>query len=142
MIRVGRCSVVIAAAARVAAVVCLTAATLLTIANSSPALAADVPEVVFDLSITAGTLPAAKRTLRVQKDQMVRWRVNSDAPGNLHLHAYRIDAAVVPGQTAEVAFKAFASGRFRVEWHPAAAKGAGGGGHHAAPLATVEVRPR
>ena len=142
MIRVGRTIARVAVVTCVFAVACLPALTLMGMASSSLALAAEVPEVVFDLSITAGAVPAAQRTIRVQKDDMVRWRVSSDAPGNLHLHAYRIDAAVAPGKPAEVTFKAFATGRFRVEWHPAAGKGTGGGGHHAAPLATFEVRPR
>ena len=142
MIRVGRSIARAAVAACVFAVACLTALTLMGMASSSLALAADVPEVVFDLSITAGTVPAGQRTIRVQKDDMVRWRVSSDAPGNLHLHAYRIDVGVAPGKPAEVAFKAYASGRFRVEWHAATSKPAAGAGHHAAPLASFEVRPR
>ena len=142
MVRVGRTIAGVAVAACVTSIACLPALPLMGMATSSVVLAADAPEVVFDLSITAGAVPAAQRTIRVQKDDMVRWRVSSDAPGNLHLHAYRIDVGVVPGKPAEVAFKAYASGRFRVEWHPAAAKPAGGAGHHAAPLASFEVRPR
>ena len=142
VIHSGRSFALIAAAAGVSAFVCLSAATLLTMATSPRAIAADAPERVFTLSITAGVVPVSERTIRVQKGEMVRWRVSSDAPGDLHLHAYRVDAAVLPGKPAEVAFKAFATGRFRVEWHPAAGKATGGGGHHAAPLATFEVRPR
>ncbi len=142
VIHSGRSFARAAAAAGVSALVCLTAATLVTMATSPRALAADAPGRVFTLSITAGVVPVSERTIRVQKGEMVKWHVSSDAPGDLHLHAYRIDAAVVPGKPAEVAFKAFATGRFRVEWHPAAGKGTGGGGHHAAPLAMFEVRPR
>ena len=142
MIRVGRTIARVAVVTCVFAVACLPALTLMGMASFSLALAAEVPEVVFDLSITAGAVPAAQRTIRVQKDDMVRWRVSSDAPGNLHLHAYRIDVGVAPGKPAEVAFKAYASGRFRVEWHAATSKPAAGAGHHAAPLASFEVRPR
>ena len=120
----------------------LVLAMMLALAFAAPAVAADAPEKVFDLSITAGSVPAAQRTLRAQKDQLVRWRVTSDVPGELHLHAYRINASVIPGSPAEIAFKAFATGRFRVEWHPAPLKPAGAAGHHAAPLVTFEVRPR
>ena len=142
MIHSRRSFAMAAAAAGVTALACLTAATLVTMATSPRTLAADAIEKVFTLSITAGVVPVSEQTIRVQKGEMVRWYVSSDAPGDLHLHAYRIDAAVAPGKPAEVTFKAFATGRFRVEWHPAAGKGTGGGGHHAAPLATFEVRPR
>jgi hypothetical protein len=104
--------------------------------------AADPPERVFDLRITGGALPAAQRVIRVTQGDRVIWRISSDAPGQVHVHAYRLETNVLAGQPAELAFKAFATGRYRVEWHPVAANPATADAHHAPPLATLEVRPQ
>jgi len=102
-------------------------------------------EKLFDLTLTQGALPAAQRTLRVEQDDAVRLRVSSDAPGELHIHAYRIHLNVSKAAPAEIRFKAFASGRYRLEWHaadPAATALSKPRGHHGPPLAALEVRPR
>jgi hypothetical protein len=104
--------------------------------------AADAPERVLDLRIIAGVLPAEQRVIRVSKGERVRWRLSSDAPGEVHIHAYHLEVTVPAGQPADLAFKAFATGRYRVEWHPVAGKPAVPGAHHAPPLATLEVHPR
>lgn len=112
---------------------------------------AHAAERTFDLTVVNGVLPAAQRSMRVEKGDLVRWRIVSDGPGDLHLHAYRIEAKVIAGVPAEVAFTAHATGRFRIEWHAvvdkAADKTASGtapraSAHHHAPLATLEVRPK
>jgi hypothetical protein len=103
--------------------------------------AADPPEKVFDLRITSGALPAQQRVIRVTQGDRVIWRITSDAPGRVHVHAYRLETNVLAGQPAELAFQAFATGRYRVEWHPVAANPATPDAHHAPPLATLEVRP-
>lgn len=109
------------------------------------ALAADPAWRSFDLALSGGMVAADKRSLRVDKGDAVRLRVSSDAAGELHVHGYRVQAKVAPGTPAEIAFEAFASGRYRIEWH--AAKDAAGAsakaaGHHGAPLATLDVLPR
>ena len=83
--------------------------------------------------------PQRARVLQVHKDDAVRLRVTSEAPGEIHLHAYRLDAKVAPGAPAGLNFKARATGRFRIEWHPA---GGTKGDHHGPPLAFLEVRPK
>lgn len=97
---------------------------------------------LFELSIVGGSLPQAQRLMRVKKGDRIRWRISSDAPGALHAHAYHLEARLVPGQPVELAFVAFATGRFRIEWHPTDGKAAGDKGHHAPPLATLEVHPQ
>jgi hypothetical protein len=100
----------------------------------------------WDLSIVDGAVPVAQRLIKVQKGQPLRWRITSDQAGELHLHAYRLHAAVKPGQVAELAFTAHATGKFRLEWHGAqdrpVPKDAAPSHHHAPALATLEVRPR
>ena len=102
--------------------------------------AAEPPGKQFDLSIAGGAVPTAQRVLRVVKGDAVRLRVTSDVPGELHLHAYRLEAKVGPASPAELTFNAFATGRFRLEWHPAGAPAAGS--HHAPPLAFLDVHPK
>lgn len=103
--------------------------------------AADSPDNTFDLTITRGALPAEQRVLRVTKGDTVRLRLTSDAPGEIHLHGYRLETKLKPGVPGELVFKAYATGRYRLEWHPAGETGKLGG-HHGPPRATLEVRPR
>jgi FtsP/CotA-like multicopper oxidase with cupredoxin domain len=110
-------------------------------AGAGAADAAEAPEKMFELALTRGTLPAAQRALRVDKGDAVRLRVTSDAPGELHLHGYRIALKLSENTAADVRFKAFASGRYALEWH-AAGEPAGTRGHHGPPLATLDVRPK
>jgi hypothetical protein len=104
-------------------------------------LAADPPEKSFSLAIARGAVPKEQRVLRVDKGDAVRIRLTSDASGEIHLHGYRLEARLTPGNPAELAFKAYATGRYRIEWHRAG-ETSGSGGHHSAPLASLEVRPK
>jgi hypothetical protein len=103
--------------------------------------AADAMEKTFELAIVRGAVTAGQRVLRVEKSDAVRLHVTSDAPGELHLHGYRIEARVAPGTPAELVFKAYATGRYPFEWHGAGAT-TKPGAHHAPPLAALEVRPK
>jgi hypothetical protein len=115
-------------------------------AKASEATASAGPAQEWNLAIVDGTVPAAQRLIKAQKGQSLRWRITSNQAGELHLHAYRLHAAVKPGQVAELAFTAHATGKFRLEWHGAqdkpVPKDAAPGHHHAPALATLEVRPR
>lgn len=130
------------------------------LAGASIVWPADAAERRFDLTVVNGALPAAQRSMRVEKGDLLRWRIVSDVPGELHLHAYRVEAKVTAGVPAELTFTAHATGRFRVEWHAVVDKAGGNAGdkaggkaapssatrvnphHHAPPLATLEVRPK
>ena len=118
------------------------------LAGASVAWPAGAAERTFDLTVTNGVLPAAQRSIRVEKGDRLRWRIVSDVPGELHLHAYRVEAKLVAGVPAELTFTAHATGRFRVEWHGVADRAVSGTAprasthHHAPPLATLEVRPK
>jgi hypothetical protein len=103
-------------------------------------LAAQTPEVVFDLRIERGKVPPNMRQIRVRQGDAVRLRWTTDQPIALHLHGYDIERKVVPGAVAEMAFTARATGRFPVEEIKASAKG--GHTHGEAPLVRIEVRPR
>ncbi len=108
---------------------------------AAAAYAADSAQKTFSLTISQGTLPAQQRVLRVDKNDIVRLRVASNAPGEIHLHGYRLELKVTAAGESELSFKAHATGRYRMEWHPAG-ETAKKGDHHGPPLATLEVRPK
>jgi hypothetical protein len=109
--------------------------------TTAAAFAADPAQKTFSLTISEGTLLAQQRVLRVEKDDMVQLRVTSNAPGEIHLHGYRLELKVTAAAESELSFKAHATGRYRIEWHPAG-ETAKQGDHHGPPLATLEVRPK
>ena len=110
---------------------------------SGPSLAlAQVPvEKVMYFNITNGNLPPEQRLISVNKNDKLRWRITSNTSGEVHLHAYRLRAPLQAGQVGEVVLTAFATGKFRLEWHPTDAKPPLAGVHHAPALAVLEVRP-
>ncbi len=114
---------------------------LLLLFATAAAGAAESPNKTFDLTISRGAIPAEQRVLRVSKGDTVRLRMTSDAPGEIHLHGYRLEAKLTPGVPGEIVFKAYATGRYRLEWHSAGETGKSGS-HHGPPPATLEVRPR
>lgn len=105
------------------------------------ARAADAPQKIFNLDITRGAVAAPQRLHKVEKGDALKLRVTSDAPGEVHLHGYRLSAKLAPGQAAELSFKAYATGRYPFEWH-AAGETAGTKSHRGPPLATLEVQPK
>ena len=108
---------------------------------TAAAFAADSAQQTFSLAISQGIVPAQQRVLRVEKDDMVRLRVASNASGEIHLHGYRLELKVTAAGESELTFKAHATGRYRIEWHPAG-ETEKKGDHHGPPLATLEVRPK
>jgi len=114
---------------------------LLGLVLSSAAQAADPPEKFFELEIPRSGERTKPRVLRVEKDDPVRLRVTSAVAGEIHIHGYRLEAKLTAGAPHELAFKARATGRYRIEWHPAD-DAARKSDHHGPPLATLEVRPK
>jgi hypothetical protein len=109
---------------------------LLLITAGAPALAG---ELTFDIKIEHGRVSDTMRLIRVNEGDVVKLRLTSDQPIVLHLHGYDIEKRA--GAITELAFTAYATGRFPIHVH---AQGAGAGGHEHedAPLATIEVYPR
>ena len=113
------------------------------LAVSGPAAAQSaIPaDTVHTLHIADGKVRPDEQLILARKGDRIHLRVVSDKPGEMHLHAYRLSLKLSPGQAADLAFDAFATGRFQLEFHPAVAQGAAAQAHEAAPLATLEVRP-
>jgi heme/copper-type cytochrome/quinol oxidase subunit 2 len=103
--------------------------------------AADPPEKFFELEVPRGPATTKPRVLRVEKDDLVRLRATSAVAGEIHIHGYRLEAKLTAGAPHELAFKARATGRYRIEWHPSDDT-ARKSDHHGPPLATLEVRPK
>ena len=104
--------------------------------------AAEAPQKFFELTIARGSVPPTQRLIKVEKGDALNLRITSDAPGELHLHGYRLAAKLVPGRPAELTFTAYATGRYPFEWHAAGEASANGAHRRSAPLATLEVQPK
>jgi hypothetical protein len=105
--------------------------------------ATEATEVTFELAIVDGKVAKEKRLIKVNKGDAVRLRFTSNVAGDVHLHAYRLKTKLSSDEPSELTFRAHATGRFRFEWHETKSQGKAPaeGGHHAEPLATLEVRP-
>jgi hypothetical protein len=111
---------------------------LLLIAGGGAVAAA--AELTYDIRIEHGRIPDAMRLMRVHEGDIVTLRWTSDRPLVLHLHGYDIEKRVAAEGVTELAFTAYATGRFPIEIHGhGAASGAADGD---APLAIIEVYPR
>ncbi len=91
-------------------------------------------------------------TLKVKHNDMVTLRIETDEPGEFHLHGYDIREDVVPGETTDFVFEASAEGRFKIAFHPTSgsddeeAEEHGDEDHEEGEeeidIGTLEVRPR
>ena len=108
------------------------------ITSGAPALAA---ELTFDIKIERGCVPDTMRLIRVNEGDVVKLRFESDQPIVLHLHGYDVEERVAVDAITELAFTAYATGRFPIHDHTQGA-GSGGHTHEDAPLAIIEVYPR
>ena len=68
-------------------------------------------------------------TIQVKHGDTVTLKVDSDIPGALHLHGYDIEQGVQPGEVADFAFTADATGRYRIAFHKSGNDGASGHDH-------------
>src|SRR5262249_18193308 len=75
-------------------------------------------ELGFDFKVAHGRVPDAMRLIRVKQGDVIRLRWSADQPVTLHLHGYDIEKHVEPGTTTDLAFTAYATGRFPVHVHP------------------------
>ena len=111
---------------------------LLAWAASGITAAVNAADLVFELRIEGGFVPAAQRLIRVTQGDKVTLRWRTDEPMVLHLHGYDIEKRVEPGSVAEMTFDARATGRFPIVAH---AFGTAGRAHEEIALAHVEVYP-
>ena len=103
-------------------------------APSVPSAAAQHQVVARNVQIVKGKASVPDDTLRFRQGDAVELTVASDAPMDLHLHGYDIEASAKPGQPARFAFVAKLPGRFPISEHRHDAR------HHRSVL-FVEVHP-
>ena len=82
-----------------------------------------------DVSVTIRDDRMSPDTIQVKHNDAVTLKIDSDMPGAIHLHGYDIEREVVPGEVADFAFTADATGRFRVAFHKAGSGDGLGHGH-------------
>lgn len=87
--------------------------------------------------------PSAKQAIvfKVKHREWVTLQVDSEVPGELHLHAYHLNWKLQAHEPQTVRFEAKATGRFRIEWHAADQTRPASSHVHAPPLASLEVMP-
>ena len=56
--------------------------------------------------------------IKVKQYEQIEWQITSNKPGELHMHAYGIEVRVPKNQLVVYKFKAKATGKFQIEWHP------------------------
>ena len=98
-------------------------------------------ELTFDIKVEHGRVSDKLRLIRVMQGDVVKLRWTTDQPVVVHLHGYDIDQRISVGGVTELAFTAFATGRFPVHIH-APGERAAARAHEDAPLVVVEVYPR
>ena len=104
--------------------------TLLTLLLAACGGDTEPQERVFDLNIAGGSLDEEHRTLRVDHNDEVVLRITSDQQAAFHLHGYDLETSLTPGETAEMAFTANATGKFDFEMHTASAGHSGSDHSH------------
>ena len=105
-----------------------------TAAPASASAASKRPVVARSVALVKGRAAAADDTLRFRRGDAVELTVSSDAPMDLHLHGYDLEASARPGQPARFAFVARLPGRFPISEHRHDAR------HHRSVL-FIEVHP-
>ena len=83
--------------------------------SPSPTPTARTLEVTF----AGGKISGVEGRVDVKKGEQVVLRVTSDVAEEIHVHGYDLYADLVPGQPAQLAFKADLPGSYEVELHEA-----------------------
>jgi len=101
---------------------------------SAPSAVSKRPVVARHVALVKGRAAVADDTLRFRQGDAVELTVSSDAPMDLHLHGYDLEASARPGRPARFAFVARLPGRFPISEHRHDAR------HHRSVL-FIEVHP-
>ncbi len=83
-----------------------------------------------EVSVTIRDDLMSPDTVMVNHNDKVTLKIDSDIPGAFHLHGYDIEQEVVPGDVADLAFTADATGRYRIAFHKTSSGGDSGHGHN------------
>lgn len=76
------------------------------------------PQPQFEtIRIAGGEVRGGEQEITVEKGEIARIEVRSDAPDEIHLHGYDVYRDVAPGKPARFRVKANAEGIFELEAH-------------------------
>ena len=84
-------------------IACAAGLVILTTAVAAACGPSDPEEVEIEVSLQDKQL--VPQTIRVSQDDTVTLKIDSDAPGSLHLHGYDIEQTVTPGTVADFVFR-------------------------------------
>ena len=73
----------------------------------------------LDVTFAGGEVSGVEGRVDVKKGEQLVLRITSDVAEEIHVHGYDLYADLVPGQTAQLAFKADLPGSYEVELHDA-----------------------
>ena len=73
----------------------------------------------IDVTFAGGEVSGVEGRVDVEKGEQLVLRITSDVTEEIHVHGYDLYADLVPGQTAQLAFKADLPGSYEVELHDA-----------------------
>jgi hypothetical protein len=110
--------------------------------SNSPISMATKP---FAFHLIKGRVVTSESLVRINQGETVEITVQSDLPGELHLHAYRLKLPIMDNSPQKLSFKANASGKFQFEWHPrknTEDRSQSMPAHHGPPMASLEVIPQ
>ena len=99
----------------------------------------------FAFHLIKGRVLTSESLIRINQGDTVDIMVQSDLPGELHLHAYRLKLPIMDNSPQKLSFKANASGKFQFEWHPKKNNddhSQSMPAHHGPPMASLEVMPQ
>ena len=74
---------------------------------------------VVDVTLAGGEVMGVESRVDVAVGEQLVLRFTSDQAEEIHVHGYDLYADLVPGQTAQLAFKADLPGSYEVELHQA-----------------------
>jgi|RhiMetdeSRZDD1v2_1073273.scaffolds.fasta_scaffold942283_2 plastocyanin len=97
--------------AAVFATICLGSSTTLTAQNTGAGVRR------FELRIENGRVADDRKTIQIQRGDLVELNWSADRHTVLHLHGYDVEVTVAPGETQTMKFRARATGRFPIEAH-------------------------
>ena len=118
-------------------IACAAGLVILTTALAAACGSAEPEEV--EISVSLRDKQMTPETIQVSQHDTVTLKIDSDAPGSLHLHGYNIEQAVTLGTIEDFVFAADATGRYRIAFHPAASGGHGQGDSGGSPAGSHDV---
>lgn len=76
-----------------------------------------------EISVTIAEGEMSPETIKVEQNDTITLKIDSDVPGAFHLHTYDIESNLHGDSVTDLVFLADATGRFRITFHPESEEG-------------------